>query len=263
MPARFLGTTRRSRRVWTACAVLTFIASACSSPITPTPTPTPSPTPSAFTLRMSGRVVDDAGVPVSGAYVQVTFKSSSGVSNPASHCSGSPQFCWIVMRTNDLGEYAAEFQPLSWPQHGLGYVHSFSDGYEVDVQWVPTGPSPAVRDLRLRPTRSIPAGASTTVTVEPTSSLCTDLEDNWALAYRCEIVVIDSSAGTLMVEARPNAGGPAPSMFWYTTGNYAGLITRPAPGTVSIPARGGSYRVLIGIPEGAPPQSFIVTTSLR
>ena len=40
---------------------------------------------------------------------------------------------------------------------------------------------------------------------------------------RCEIVVIESGAGMLNVEARPAAGGPAPSIFWYTTGNYAGL----------------------------------------
>jgi hypothetical protein len=145
----------------------------------------------------------------------------------------------------------------------LGYVYSFRDGYEVDVQWVPTSSSPAVRDLRLRPTRSIPAGESIVVSVDAASSLCTDLEDLWAMQSRCEMVVIESGAGMLNVQARPAAGGPAPSIFWYTTGNYAGFITRPAPGAVAIPVRGGTYRVLVAVPEGAPSQQFNVTTTLR
>ena len=80
---------------------------------------------------------------------------------------------------------------------------------------------------------------------------------------RCEMVVIESGAGMLNVEARPAAGGPAPSIFWYTTGNYAFPITRPAPGAVAIPVLGGTYRVLVAVPEGAPSQQFNVTTTLR
>jgi len=145
----------------------------------------------------------------------------------------------------------------------LGFVYSFRDGYEHDVQWVPTASSPAVRDMRLRPTRSIPAGESIVVSVDATSSLCTDLEDLWVMESRCEIVVIESGAGMLNVEARP-AAGPAPSLFWYTTGNYGpGSITRPAPGAVAIPVRGGTYRVLVAVPAGAPSQQFNVTTTLR
>jgi hypothetical protein len=146
---------------------------------------------------------------------------------------------------------------------GLGFVYSFHEDYEVDVQWVPTGSTPALRDMRLRRTRAIPAGTSIVVFVEPTSSLCTDLEDLWVMESRCEIVVIEAGAGMLNVEARPAAGGPAPSIFWYTSGNYAGLITRPAPGAVVIPVRGGRYRVLVAVPEGAPTQQFSVTTTLR
>jgi len=147
---------------------------------------------------------------------------------------------------------------------GFGFVYSFHDGYEVDVQWVPTSSSPAFLDLRLRPTRSIPAGESIVVSVDgAASSLCTDLEDNWAMGSRCEIVVIDSGPGMLTVEARPAGEGPAASLYWYTTGNYAGIITRPAPGVVMIPARGGTYRVMVGVPEGAPSQRFTVTTTLR
>jgi hypothetical protein len=214
---------------------------------------------------MSGRVLDQNGAPVAGALVEVDYASAGGVSNPPSNCPISPSFCWLATRTNDRGEYSVEFAPRTWSEHGwgFGYVYSFREGYEVDVQWVPTGSSPVVRDLRPRPTHSIPAGESTVVSVDATSSLCTDLEDLWAMENRCEIVVIESGAGMLNVEARPAAGGPAPSIFWYTTGNYAGFITRPAPGAVAIPVQGGTYRVLVGVPEGAPSQQFNVTTTLR
>jgi hypothetical protein len=215
---------------------------------------------------MSGRVLDENAVPVSAALVEVDYLTTTGsASNPPSSCPsiGPLPFCWLATHTNDKGEYAVEFEPLPWPQRGLGYVYALRDGYEVDVQWVPVGPSPAVRDMRIRASRKILAGESTDVTVDPTSSLCTDLEDLWVLTSRCEIVVIESGPGTLTVEARAVSGGVVPSVYWYTTGNYAGFIERPGPGIVSIPVRGGVYRILVGLPEGAATQQFNVTTSLR
>lgn len=218
---------------------------------------------------MSGRVLDPNGIPVPGALVEVDYSPAGGASTPASYCP-FPSFCWLATRTDAVGAYSVEFEPQPWPGRTpgsgggtLGYVYSFLDGYEVDVQWVPTSASPVLRDMRLRPTRTIPAGGSVVVSVDATSSLCTDLEDLWALDHRCEIAVIESGAGILNVEARQAAGGPAPSIFWYTTGNYAGLITRPAPGAVAIPVRGGVYRIMVAIPDGAPAQQFNVTTTLR
>lgn len=262
---------RHHRRRWcSACAtaLVAWLASACHSPSQPslvqTPTPTPTPTPtSAPSFKMSGRVWDENGVPLSGALVAVDYASAGGVSNPPSHCPQSAQFCWLATNTNSAGEYSVEFSPRPWTGHGLGYVYSFLDGYEGDVQWVPTGPSPSIRDLHLPQTHRIIPGESIVVSVEPTSSLCTDLEDLWVLDSRCETVVIESGAGTLAVDARPMSGGPAPSIFWYTTGNYDGFISRPAPGSVSIPVRPGTYRILVAIPDGSPSQQFRVTTSLR
>jgi hypothetical protein len=264
-----------------ACILLASLLSACSSSDARSPRPTPTsptaptlpdppiPPASSGRLQMSGRVLDQNGTPVPGALVEVDYSPAGGVSNPPSFCPSS-DFCWLATRSNDRGEYSVEFDPQSgWRGRlgavnwGLGFVYSFREGYEVDVQWVPTGSTPAVRDMRLRTTRAIPAGESILVSVEATSSLCTDLEDLWVMDSRCEIVVIESGAGMLNVVARPAAGGPAPSIFWYTTGNYAGLITRPAPGAVAIPVRGGRYRVLVAIPEGAPSQQFNVTTTLR
>jgi hypothetical protein len=278
--------TRRSRWIIVmcraACVFLASLASACSpsdeasqrptptSPTLPTPpTPPSPPTPPAnrARLQLSGRVLDQNGTPVPGASVAVDYQSAGGVSSPPSHC-GFAQFCWLATTTNDLGEYSVELEPLPWPGYGWGYVYAVPLGYEIDVQPVPPpSASPAVQDMRLRLTRThaIPAGASIVVSVGATSSLCTDLEDLYLIAtqgLRCEIVVIESGAGLLTVEARPVADGPAPSMFWYTTGNYAGFITRPAPGALAIPVRGGTYRILVGIPEGESRQ-FNVTTTLR
>jgi len=260
----------------TACVLLTLLAAACSptegerqpGPTSPTPqTPPSAPTPPTSPtdgLQLSGRVLDEDGAPVSGAIVEIDYASVGRASNPPSNCpSALPPFCWVAMSTNGQGEYSIEFHPGPWSNRGLGYVYSFAGGYEVDVQWVPTNGSPAVRDLRLRRTRSVPAGGSVAVLVDARSSLCTDLEDLWALDNRCEVVVIESGPGILNVEARPADGGAVPAMFWYTTGNYGGFITRPAPGSVAIPVRGGTYRVLVGLPEGEQAHQFNVTTTLR
>ena len=260
------GVTRRGRRdpsrpLIGALLAVVAATSACSGPELPTPTPAPTPTPTTL-FHLSGRVLDDAGAPVPGAIVAVEYSSAGGASAPPSICPSSGQFCWFSVRSDPRGEYAVEFTPRPWPGRGLGYVYSFSDRHEMDVQWVP-GPSPAVLDMNLRLTRPIPAGESTVISVAPTSSLCTDKEDLFVLDHRCEIVVIEAGPGTLVVEARATSGTVVPSMFWYTTGNYAGFITRPAPGTVSIPVRGGSYRVMVALPEGTATQQFRVTTSLR
>jgi hypothetical protein len=266
---------RRSRWVIVtcraACVLLASLVSACSSSeeaspqltlTSPTqPTPATSPTPPDERLQLSGRVLDQNGTPVPGVLVVADY----GGGSPSAPCHVADQLCWLAAKTNDLGEYLLQFDARTWPGGGSGFVYTFREGYEVDVQWVPTGPPPAVRDLRVRATRPIPAGESIVVSVDATSSLCTDLEDLLlaTMGNRCEIVVIESGAGMLHVEARPVDGGPAPSMFWYTSGNYAGRITRPAPGAVAIPVRGGTYRILVGVPEGAPSQQFNVTTTLR
>jgi hypothetical protein len=213
---------------------------------------------------MSGRVLDENGGPVARTTVEVDYMAGAGTSIPPSYCPSLPKsaFCWLAAGTNELGDYGVEFYPQSWPNRGLGYVYTIRDGYEVDVQWVPVGQSPAVRNLKIRASRPVVAGGSTVVTVNETSSLCTDLEDLFAMGSRCETVLIEAGAGTLRVDARAVSGDVVPQMFWYTTGNYGGFIERGA-GFVSFLARGGMYRIMVGLPDGAPAQQFTVTTSLK
>jgi formylmethanofuran dehydrogenase subunit D len=118
-------------------------------------------------------------------------------------------------------------------------------------------------DLQLRAVHAIRAGESTSVSVSSASSLCTDLEDLYGLGSRCEVIQIESAAGRLVVDVRTSDGSITPRIFWATSGNYAGRITRPGPSIVSIPVGGGSYRIFIGTPEGSPTALFEVVTSLQ
>jgi len=280
------------RGVVPALAVLALsLVSACDSqpPMSPSPppggpgsvpgpSPSPSPTdssppqPSPTRYHVSGRVTDEAGVPIAGALVALDHGVVQG-STTTSTCPSPPTaFCWLSTRTNANGEYAMEVEagPLAGSSAfgfshapGIGYIYSFAPGYETSVQWVPAGGPLLVQDLQLRAARPIRPGESTSVSVGPTSMLCTDLEDWWLLGNRCEVIQVESAAGTLIVDARTAGGAPAPLLFWATSGNYAGLITRPGPSTVSIPVRGGTYRLFVGVPEGSPPERFDVVTSLR
>lgn len=229
----------------------------------PSSSPAPPPPGAVARYHLSGRVTDHAGSPVSGATVELDYAGPGGDSNPPSFCPFT-SFCWLTTSTNDRGDYAVEFEAGPWPGRGIGYVYSLHANYETNIQWVPTGSTTAVQNLRLRPIRRISAGVSTVVSVEPDSSLCSDLEDLWVLNSRCEAVQIEAPAGTLVVEARAvEAGAAVPLVFWATSGNYASPPTRPGPGTVSIPAGGGAYKIFVGIPDKAASQRFEVLTLHR
>jgi hypothetical protein len=194
--------------------------------------------------------------------VEVDHGKAAG-SVSTSNCPTFGSFCWLTTRTNDNGEYDMEFE-AGMGDHGIGYVYSFADGYETNIQWVPPGSQAPVQNLHLRRIRVVRAGEATSVAVEPTSSLCSDLEDLWVLSSRCEVLRIEAKAGTLVVEARAGeTDDVVPLVFWATTGNYAGSPTRPGPGTVSIPAGGGTYQIFVGILDGTASQRFDVLTSLR
>lgn len=233
----------------------------------PSPTDSSPPQPSPTRYHVSGRVTDEAGSPIAGALVAVNHGRVQG-STTTSTCPDFVQnWCWLSTRTNASGEYAMEVEagPLrsSYGAPGIGYTYSFAPGYETNVQWVPAGGPLLTHNLQLRPERPIRPGESTSVSVGPTSMLCTDLEDLWVLGNRCEVIRVESAAGTLVVDVGPTGGAAPPLLFWATSGNYAGLITRTGPSTVSIPVRGGTYLLFVGIPEGAPTQRFDVTTSLQ
>ena len=233
----------------------------------PTPTPSPSPAPSSPTaVHLTGRVTNEAGSPLSGVLVELDYSGAGAPSTPPSNCPGFATFCWLTTRTNGGGYYEAEFQLNARPLGSgvYGYIYSVFEGYDTNVQPLPSG-SNVVQNLRLRPVRRIDVGQSIEVTVEPDSSLCSDLEDLFALTYRCEFVgVVAPTPGTLLVEIRGGTGGVVPTVFWTTSGNYAGPIIRsPDVSTAPIQIRGGTYGILAGIPAGSAPQRLTVHTSMK
>jgi hypothetical protein len=265
-----------SKKTWVLALGL-LLSGACGSTPTspstpiPSPTPTPSPTPapapsSPVVTHLNGRVTDEAGSPLSGILVAVDYSGGGGSSSPPSNCPGFATFCWLATRTNGGGFYEAEFllnpKPLGVGVHG--YIYTVDEGYETNVQPLPFG-SNVVHNLRLRRPRQIDVGQSMAVTVEPDSSLCSDLEDLYAFGYRCEYVrVAARSPGTLGIEMRADAGGVVPTVFWTTTGNYAGIIVRSGdPSTVSVPITGGVYNIMAGIPVGTAAQRVTVHTSMK
>ena len=254
--------------VFLTLAVLMSLTWACESPSPTRPSPTaggPLPT----RHHVSGRVTDEAGSPIASALVELDH----GIVAASRTTSTCPfVFCWLSTRTNASGEYAMEVEagPMASSRAighqyapGIGYLYSFAPGYEIDIQWVPAGGPLLVQNLQLQRLRTIGAGQSTSVSVRPTSALCTDLEDWWLLGNRCEVIHVESAAGTLVVDVRGEGSSVVPFVFAATSGNYAGGWTRPGPSTVSIPATGGTYRIFVGIPEGTPTQRFDVVTSLR
>ena len=258
-----------------ACILLASLASACSpsdeaspqpNPTSPTlPTP-PAPPASSGRLQMSGRVLDQNGTPLPGA-------SSRSTTRPPEESA--------IRRLTVLWRASAGLRQerTTWASIQSSSTHEPGRNVDGHVNWVSstlftTASKSTSSGCRMAPLRrfgtcgSVPRAAfllasrsSSRSTPRARSAQTSRIYGSWT--SRCELVVIESGAGILNIEARPAAGGPAPSIFWYTTGNYAGFITRPAPGAVAIPVRGGTYRVLVAVPEGAPSQQFNVTTTLR
>ena len=103
------------------------------------------------------------------------------------------------------------------------------------------------------------------MSIEPESSLCSDLEDWFVLTSSCEnFEILADKAGTLTVDARATeAGGSVPIVFFATSSDYARGQERQ-PGTVSVGVQAGKrYRVFVGIPSGMAAQQYDVSTSLR
>lgn len=213
-------------------------------------------------------VRDDTGVPLANTTVEVHYRRGDGASSAPSVCPFS-DFCWFGVKTDAAGFYSATFHAVPATHYlmpGLvGVVNAFGgDDHEANTQLLWPGPIDIVQNFWLRRLRTISAGQSTTVTINSESSRCTDLEDLFALGSQCETVAVRVDApGTLVVEARAADGGAAPSVYWYTSGDYTAPGVRAGPSAVSLVVYPGTVRILVGTLAGASARRFDVLTSLR
>ena len=241
-----------------------------SSAVSPTPSPPPSPSPGSPTapaatlFRVTGVVTDDTGTPLNDLPLHFEFAAGDFASVPELRCNS---YCTIS--TDAAGRYELRFKaiPTTFYRSPLaaGLVHTWREGYQQTVQLLPLGTTEIVQNIRLRRSRVIRAGESFTSIVEPDSSMCTDLEDWFVWARRCEFIVITpETTGTLVVDAREGAGsGPLPLIFFQTTGNYT-TTQNVGTGVVSVGVTAGQkYTVLVGAPVDMPSQQYKVTTAVR
>jgi hypothetical protein len=214
---------------------------------------------------VSGVLTDETGSPVAGARVLVDYIRGGEFSDPPASCHS--QGCFIAAVTDGGGHYDIAFEPGPGPiflAEGAGVLYSVRDGYQTAIQLLPRGAPEIVQNLRLHRSRTVTAGQSFMVSIEPQSSSCSDLEDWYLLNNKCEEVdVLTAEAGRLTIEGRPvAAGGIIPVIFFATTGRYTSLQVQ-GPGTVSVGVEAGErYRVFVGSPNGAAAR-YDVTTSVR
>ena len=188
-----------------ACVLLASLASACSPSDEASPRPTPTSPTTANSANPAGqqRAPPDVG-PRAGSERHSRSRSArrgrlpsrGSIQQSAVPLSGV-RFLLACDENGQSGRVFRRVRSTTWPPGricgaapasscGLGFVYSFHDGYEVDVQWVPTGASPAVQDLRLRPYAQHSCRRVDRRPVDSTSSLCTDLEDLWRMESRCD-----------------------------------------------------------------------------
>jgi hypothetical protein len=188
----------------------------------------------------------------------------------------------MTTRTGADGAYAFSFNAsepyrhrfLTIPGHFLGLLSVVDGAYWGDtrrghwttVQLLPWGTPDVVQNVSLRPVRTLAAGQSMGLSVEPDSSLAWDKEwDPWEFpsfdTLAQEFVVSVQTDGVLTIDARPEAGGNVATL----TCPYVGCPAWRVQGTVSIPveARWSPFYFSVEIPRASAPQRYAIQTSLR
>ena len=160
-----------------------LLAGACDSPSTiPSPLPTPAPVtplPAGASVRVTGRVIDERGVPIGGAAV-------SSVQPDVSTATGAD------------GSY-----DLSGP-FGSAYgfwLMAIGPGYEPNYQWVLPTAEPTL-EFRLRAVVRVTAGQGLTVAVDAGDTLYGAAEQYRARPIR----VVAPATGNLVVEGSSRTG---------------------------------------------------------
>jgi hypothetical protein len=231
--------------------------------LTEDPASTPAPTPTSTPIRynVSGSVTDEDGLPVANAELTLSYDNS---------------FKSARTSTDARGHYSIAFESQHttygvWPNARVVAAIFYTGGGAYEnyyVQAVPWGTADVVKNLRLRRVRTVNAGESIAVSIDPDSSLAYDGEDWLRMDWMWEkFHVRVADAGTLTVEARPEAGGIVPEMAVlciYVTDNcrYREAPGPRVPGRRSLIVDANSlFEIRMAIPSPTAPQRYAVATS--
>jgi len=204
-------------------------------------------------LQFLGAVTDEDGTPIVGASVAVDYIDHKGRGQ------------WKSVRTVEGGRYSMHLPARPHSQiYGepdtLALTYAWSADFHTNVQLVRGSASENEVNFRLRRPRRIDAGGSITVTIDGTSSLCTDLDWLFYLKTRCEVIQISTaSAGTLVIQASSTGSGGARPYLIFTGEPWDEYYD-----SITVPVKAGRiYTVYIQVPAGAGPQTYTVQTSLN
>ena len=241
-----------------ACVAGAATGMACDKPTATSSTPaaalaaTLAATPGSWEL--TGVATGDDGRPVSNARLIVNLGHRGAV----------------IGMTDETGRYHVTFDAPAggYIRGSTAEVILFGDGYEVDYSWFrPTGSAPhQTLDLHPHLIRWINTGESVSVTVAAGDKLCrNNVQDmpNYSVQYVCRTVrFIAPADGVLTVEAVSTnlpashpplemEGVPEPDCCYF--GN-----------PLKLPVVAGMVvKVSVEILEGAPSQTFTLTTTIR
>jgi hypothetical protein len=158
-----------------------MLVGACGSPpIVPTPLTTPpqANTPPPATVRVTGHVTDEQGMPIAGASISLVQQPTA------------------VTNADGFYELSAFGSP-----YGLA-LFATRDGYERNYQWAPAA-ADTVRNFRLRTAVRISSGEGLTVVVDSDDTLYGAAEQYRARRVR----VVAQGTGVLVIEGSSASPG--------------------------------------------------------
>ena len=204
--------------------------------------------------------MDAAGAPIDNAIVMLQLNDRALDTRTDAHGSYSFSF-----DTN--GAYGPPFRIV--PADTLGLLAVGDDrnwnpsrGHWTAVHRLPWGETELVHNVRLRPVRTLAAGQSMALSVEPDSSLKWDPEfDPTFVSFDTlweQFLVSVPADGVLTINVRPD-GDVVPTLWC----QYGGCPSFQVQGRVSIPVHAGTLYFHVEIPRVSAPQRIDVQTSLR
>ena len=258
----------RTRATWAGrqgigllMAVLVSVGWACGSHSIKAPESPSSATTGSARYRVSGIVTDSAGVtPIANAWVTLWYQDRP--LDTRTDANGLYAFSFDTRGPNGPPSRLAPAGTLGLLAVGDDPDWNSSRGHWAAVHNLPWGEAETVHNVRLRPVRTLAAGQSMALSVEPDSSLewNREFDPTWVSFDTLweEFLVSVPTDGMLTINVRPD--GDAVPTLWC---QYGGCPSFLVQGSVSIQVHPGTLYFNVQIPRARAPQRFDVQTSLR